>query len=123
MKTPNEIVQDATSNKDTANYNLLELHLYLVIKQILIMYFNNQISKEQAKNIKEKAVKKYELDLKQYEFERHMFREHIETLQSTEDLRTKLRKIIDKENTTEEDVYEGFNIALSILKVVFRGEF
>lgn len=123
MKTPNEIVQDATNNKDTVNYNLLELHLYLVIKQILIMYFNNQISKEQAKNMKEKAVKKYELDLKQYEFERDMFREHIETLQSTEDLRIKLRKIIDKENTTEEDIYEGFNLALSILKVVFRGEF
>lgn len=123
MKTPNEIVQDATNNKDTANYNLLELHLYLVIKQILIMYFNNQINKEQANIQKQKAVAIYEKNLKQYEFESTMFREHIETLQSTEELRTKLRKIITKENTTEEDIYEGFNIALSVLKVAFRGEF
>lgn len=119
IKTPNEIVQDAVNNKETLDYNLLEMQLYLVIKQILIMYFNNQINKEQANNLKQKAIKKYEDDLKLYEFKNNIFQTHIDNIKKTENLRIKLRKQLN-ENT---ELAEIVNTCIELIELYSGEEF
>lgn len=105
--TSQQIIQDATKNKEMKNYSLLDMHLYLVIKQILVMYFNNQISKEQANIQKTRAVKMYEDNKKQYEFMESMWQEHIDNIIPTENLRIKLRKQLLNMKTTYEDTTEA----------------
>lgn len=97
--TAEKIIQDASQNKEMSDYTLLDVHLYLVIKQILIMYFNNQISKEQANKLKTKAVKEYESRKKQFEFEHNMWKQYIENINKTENLRIKLRKQLKSQET------------------------
>lgn len=124
--TAEQIIQDATQNKEIENYNLLDMHLYLVIKQILVMYFNKQISKEQANIQKQKAVKIYEDNKKQYEFENNMFQEHIQNLRDTENARIKLRKLLNCEDgqpVTEEKLCETINTCMEIISKIFKGEF
>ncbi len=123
MKTPETIIKDATQNKEILNYNLLEMNLYLVIKQILKMYFNNQISKEEANKYKQIAVNKYQEEYKQYDFEREMFQEHIRNIEDTEVQRIKLRKILKDDEVTEEKLCEIISICMEIISKVFRGEF
>lgn len=126
--TAEQIIQDATQNKEMENYSLLDMHLYLVIKQILVMYFNKQISKEQANIQKQKAVKIYEESKKQYDFENGMFQEHIRNLRDTENARIKLRKMIDGKDEynkpiTEETMADTINTCMEIISKVFKGEF
>lgn len=97
--TTEKIIQDASQNKELDGYTVLDIHLYLVIKQILIMYFNNQISKEQANKLKQKAVKEYESRKKQFEFEHNMWKEYIENINKTENLRIRLRKLLSSKET------------------------
>lgn len=119
MKTSEQIVQDAVNKKEIQNYNLLEMQLYLVIKQILIMYFNNQINKEQANIQKQKAIGKYESDLKLYEFQKNMFEEHVENIKKTENLRIKLRKQLN-ENT---ELGEILNTCIELIELYSGEEF
>ena len=81
--TSEEIIKKASSN-EKIDGTLLDLQLYLLIKQILKMYFNKQISKEEANVYKLQAVKKYEEDKRQFEFEREMFQEHLQHIKTTE---------------------------------------
>ena len=104
--TSEQIIEDVRKNKEMKNYSLLDMHLYLVIKQILVMYFNNQISKEQANIQKTKAVKMYEDNKKQYEFMESMWQEHIDNIIPTENLRVKLRKQLLELKSTATDVAE-----------------
>ena len=129
MKSKEQIINDSikleTPPKD---YNLLEIHSFLALKQLLIMFHNKQISKENATKTKNKILAKYESDSKQYEFERSMFREHIEHLKTTEMQRTRLRKMLYGEEeeakpVTEERLCETINLAVDILNTVFKGEF
>ena len=62
--TSDQIIKDASSETDFKDYTLLDMQLSLLIKQILKMYFNHQISKEEAQRYKLQAVKKYEMDKK-----------------------------------------------------------
>lgn len=117
------IIKDATQNKEILDYDLLEMNLYLVIKQILKMYFNNQISKEEANKYKQIAIKKYEDECKQYNSEREMFQEHIKNIRDTEMQRIKLRKILKDGEATEERLCEIISTCMEIISTVFRGEF
>lgn len=119
MKTSEQIVQDARNNKEILDYNLLEMQLYLVIKQILIMYYNNQINKEQANILKQKAIRKYEDDLNQYNFEKEMFKKYVEDIRKTEELRIKLRKQLN-ENT---DLNEILNTCIELIELYSGEEF
>lgn len=124
MKTSEQIIEDAKNNYELNNYNLLEMHLYLCIDQILKMYSNRQISKDEANRRKMLAVKKYEDMQKQYEFQTLMFNEHIENIKITETARTKLRKMLNEnKEITEERMAEMLNISIEILSKCFKGEF
>ncbi len=124
MKTSEEIIEDAKSNNELSNYSLLEMHLYLCIDQVLKMYSNRQISKDEANRRKMLAVKKYEDLQKQYEFQTSMFNEHIDNIKSTETARIRFRKLLNEnKEITEERMAEMLNIAIEILSKCFKGEF
>lgn len=121
--TTEKIIKDATQNKEIRDYSLLDIHLYLIIQQILKMYFNNQISKEEANKYKQIAVNKYQEEYKQYDFEREMFQEHIKNIRDTETQRIKLRKILKDDEVTEERLCEIISTCMEIISTVFKGEF
>lgn len=117
--TSEKIIQDASQNKKMKNYSLLDMHLYLVIKQILVMYFNNQISKEQANIQKQRAVKIYEDNKKQFEFMENMWKEHIENINLTENLRIRLRKQLNS-NT---EISELVNTCIELIQIYSKEKF
>ena len=117
--TSEQIIKEASENKKMQNYSLLDMQLYLVIKQILVMYFNNQISKEQANILKTKAVKEYENNKKQFEFEENMWKEYIENINKTEALKTKLRKQLSS-NT---EINEVLNTCIELIQLFTKEEF
>lgn len=120
MKMSSQIIQDAkTLNEIPKEYNLSEILLYLVIKQILKMYFNNQISKEHANKLKIKAVKEYENNKRQFEFEQVMWADYIENINKTEDLRRKLRMQLNS-NT---DLVEILNTSIELIQLYSKEEF
>lgn len=98
MKNSEEIYEDALKyDRLPNNYNTLEINCYMNLKRLLGMYFNKQISKENASAEKNKIFKRYELDKKQLEFKIEMYDEHIEKINKTQALRCVLRKQL-KEN-------------------------
>lgn len=117
--TVEKIIKEASQNKEMKNYSLLDMHLYLVIKQILVMYFNNQISKEQANIQKQKAVKIYEDNKKQFEFMESMWKEHIENINLTENLRIRLRKQLNS-NT---EISELVNTCIELIQIYSKEKF
>lgn len=120
MKTSEQIIQDAkTSDEIPKEYNLLDMLLYLVIKQILKMYSNRQISKEQANKLKTKAIKEYENNKKQFEFKQSIWTEYIENINKTEDLRRKLRIQLNS-NT---DLDEILNTCIELIQLYSKEEF
>lgn len=124
MKTSEEIIEDAKNNNELNNYSLLEMHLYLCIDQILKMYSNKQISKDEANRRKMLAVKKFKNLQRQYIFENTMFNEHIKHIKNTETQRTKLRKMLNENiEITEDRLAVMLNIAIEILSKCFKGEF
>lgn len=129
MKSKEQIINDSIKlETPPEDYNLLEIHCFLALKQLMIMFQNKQMSKENATKSKNKILSKYESDSKQYEFERNMFQEHIEHLKTTEMKRTKLRKMLygeeeESKPVTEERLCETINLCVDILNTVFKGEF
>ena len=119
--TSEEIIKKASSN-EKIDGTLLDLQLYLLIKQILKMYFNKQISKEEANVYKLQALKKYEEDKRQFEFEREMFQEHLQHIKTTETLRINLRKKMQNIES-QKDINDCFDLAMRILNLVFKEEF
>lgn len=117
--TAEKIIQDASQNKEMQDYTLLDIHLYLVIKQILVMYFNNQISKKQANELKQKAVKEYESNKRQFEFEYNMWKEYIENINKTENLRIKLRKQL----SSNAELNEVLNTCIELIQLYTKEEF
>lgn len=129
MKNKEQIVNDSIKlETPPEDYNLIEIHCFLALKQLTVMFYNKQISTENATKTKNKILAKYESDSKQYEFERSMFQEHIEHLRTTEMQRTRLRKMLYREEeeakpVTKERLCETINLAVEILATVFKGEF
>lgn len=129
MKSKEQIINDSIKlETPPEDYNLLETHCFLALKQLLIMFHNKQMSKENATKSKNKILAKYESDSKQYEFERSMFQEYIEHIKQTETQRTQLRKILYGEEkeakpVTEERLRETINLCVDILSTIFKEKF
>lgn len=120
MKTIEEIIEDAKKLAEMPkDYNLLDMLLYLVIRQILHMYFNHQISKEQANKLKTKAIKEYENNKRQFEFEQSMWTEYIKNINKTEDLKRELRRQLSS-NT---DLDEILNTCIELIQLYSKEEF
>lgn len=129
MKNKEQIVNDSIKlETPPEDYNLIEIHCFLALKQLTVMFYNKQISKENAGKTKQKILSTYEKQCKEYEFERSMFQEHIQHIKETEDARTKLRKMLNGEAEeakpiTEERLCETINLCMEIISTVFKGEF
>lgn len=124
MKTSDEIIENVKNDGKIDSYEILEMHLHLCIKQILKMYANGFLSKEDSNKYKNLVVNKYNELKKRYEFEESMFQEHVQHIKDTEILRTNLRKRLNEEDKiTEEKLAECLNLALEILSICFKGEF
>ena len=127
MKSKEEIINTAIKEEVAPNdYNLLEIQCFLALKQLLIMYHNNQIKTENATLMKQKILSKYENDSKQYEFENSIYKEHIQNIRDTENLRTKLRhklKNNDGKEVTTESLCETILLCTQIIGTVFKEEY
>lgn len=129
MKNKEQIINDSIKlETPPTDYNLLEIHCFLALKQLLIMFHNKQIATENASKTKQLILADYEKRCKEYEFQTSMFQEHINHIKETEMQRTKLRKMFNGEAEeskpiTEERLCETINLAVEILATVFKGEF
>ena len=119
MRTTEQIIEDAKNNIEIKDYNLLELHLFLVIQQILKMYSNNQLSKEQANKYRVLAIKDYNNKIKEYEVENEMFKKYIEDIKKTENLRIELRKQLNKDT----ELNEVINTCIELIQLYSGEEF
>ena len=83
--------EDILNLKEPPN-ELLELHLYQALEIIRWRYHNNQIDKATAFKLKDKAIKKYDAQVKEFGFMVDMFNEHVESIKKTEHLKIQFRK-------------------------------
>ena len=129
MKSKEQIINDSIKlETPPGDYNLLEIHCFLALKQLLIMFHNKQISTKNATKTKQHILADYEKRCKDFDFQQSMFQEYIDHLKNTEMQRTKLRKMLNGEAEeakpiTEEKLCETLNLAVEILNTVFKGEF
>lgn len=129
MKSKEQIINDSIKlETPPGDYNLLEIHCFLALKQLLIMFHNKQISTKNATKTKQHILADYEKRCKDFDFQQSMFQEYIDHLKNTEMQRTKLRKILNGEGKevkeiTEERLCETLNLAVEILNTVFKEEF
>lgn len=129
MKSKEEIINDSIKlETPPADYNLLEIHCFLTLKQVTVMFYNKQISKENATKTKQLILAGYEKKGKEYEFQTSMFQEHIDNIKKTENARIKLHKILngkDEYNSpiTEQRWAETIDTCMEIISTVFKGEF
>lgn len=129
MKSKEQIINDSIKLEiPPGDYNLLEIHCFLALKQLLIMFHNKQISTGNATKTKQHILAEYDKRCKDFDFQQSMFQEHIDHLKNTEMQRIKLRKILNGEAEedkpiTEERLCETLNLAVEILNTVFKGEF
>lgn len=129
MKSKEQIINDSIKlETPPADYNLLEMHCFLALKQLLVMFHNKQITTANASKTKQLILADYEKRNKEYEFQTSMFQEHIDHIRKTENARTKLRKMLNGEAeeakpTTEERLCETINLCMEIISTVFKGEF
>lgn len=129
MKSKEEIINDSIKLEiPPADYNLLEIHCFLALKQLLIMFHNKQITTENASKTKQLILADYEKRYKEFNFEKSMFQEHIDHIRKTENARIKLHKMLNGEEEeakpiTEERLCETINTCMEIISTVFKGEF
>lgn len=99
MKTPEEIFNDALNCEDIPNYhNVLEINCFMSLRILLKQFYNNHISQGQATKLKNKIYKKYNDNIKEYEFEEKMFKEHISNIAKTSELRILLRHQLNEQS-------------------------
>lgn len=129
MKSKEQIINDSIKlETPPADYNLLEMHCFLALKELLVMFHNKQITTANASKTKQLILADYEKRNKEYEFQTSMFQEHIDHIRKTENARTKLRKMLNGEAEeakpiTEERLCETINLCMEIISTVFKGEF
>lgn len=120
MKSKEQIINDLIKiEMPSEDYNLIEIQCFLSLKKLLIMYHNRQITPEKATETKKIILAKYESDKKQFEFEENMWKEYIENINKTEDLKTKLRKQLSS-NT---EVNEVLNTCIELIQLFTKEEF
>lgn len=125
MKERKEIEKDALQLEEPPkDYNLLEIHCFLALKQLLIMYWNKQISAENAGRIKQQISADYEKRYKEFDFWESVFEEKVEVSNRTAFLRNELRKKWKSdEEVTSEKLAEMLNMALEIISITYKEEF
>ena len=125
MKSKEQIVNDSIKLETCPeDYNLIETYCFLALKQLLVMYYNKRISKENATTMKNKILGTYEKESKQYEFEKSMFQEHIQHIKETEKARIELHKILNSDKPiNDQTLFETFNVCMEIISTIFKGEF
>lgn len=120
MKSKEQIINDLIKiEMPSEDYNLIEIQCFLSLKKLLIMYHNRQITPEKATETKKIILAKYESDKKQFEFEENMWKEYIENINKTEDLKTKLRKQLSS-NT---EINEVLNSCIELIQLFTKEEF
>lgn len=129
MLDKKQIIEDTMKiETPPTSYNLLEIQCFLALKELINMYNNKQISSNNATITKKMILKKYEDESKKYKFEKEMFQEYLQNLKITENDRTTLRKILNKEDEWKNKpngtgIIEAFDLSIKILNIVFKGEF
>lgn len=129
MKNKEQIINDSIKlETPPADYNLLEIHCFLALKQLLVMFHNKQITTENASKTKRLILADYEKRCKEFDFEKSMFQEHVNHIRETENARIKLHKMLNGEAEeakpiTEERLCETINTCMEIISTVFKGEF
>lgn len=125
MKDRKEIEKDAMQlETPPADYNLLEIQCFLALKQLLVMYWNKQISSENASKTKQLIFSNYEKNYKQFDFEASMFKEKVEASNRTSGLRIELHnKLKQDDEITVERLAEVLNIALEIISITYKENF
>ena len=129
MKNKEQIINDSIKlETPPADYNLLEIHCFLALKQLLVMFHNKQITTENASKTKRLILADYEKRYKEFNFEKSMFQEHVNHIRETENARIKLHKMLNGEAEeakpiTEERLCETINTCMEIISTVFKGEF
>ncbi len=124
MKERKEIERDALKFENPPNnYNLLELHCFLALKQLLIMYWNKQISVENASKIKQQIFANYEKRWKEFEFWTGIYEEQVEARNKTSYLRSELRKKWKSDEVTESTIAEMLNMAMEIISITYKENF
>lgn len=125
MKNRKEIEKDAMQlETPPADYNLLEIQCFLALKQLLVMYWNKQISSENASKTKQLIFSNYEKNYKQFDFEASMFKEKVEASNRTSGLRIELHnKLKQDDEITVERLAEVLNIALEIISITYKENF
>ena len=119
MRDVTEILEDIKKYDDIpSGYDLLEMYAYLNLRRIILMYQNNQLSKEKANNLKQRVEAQYYSMQKEYQFRNNLFDMHVKNITKTENLRIKLRKKL-KENSKETE--ELLKIAIELVQL-YSGE-
>ena len=117
MRKIEEILNDVkTQNDIPSDYELLETYAFLCLKKIIIMYQNNQITKEQSQNLKQKIEGQYNKSVGEYQSRSDLYEKYIRDIKQTESLRIKLRKELNSEETiTEQRLSEILMLCLEII--------
>lgn len=122
MKSKEQIQKDVMNNEAApSDYNLLEIYCFLGLKRLMQMYYNKQISKENATKNKMLILADYEKKYKDFEFWTSIYKEHIQSIKDTEDARTKLHKSLKEDEViTNEKLCDIFINCMEIISKVFK---
>lgn len=117
MKTVEEINKAAIGLElPPKDYSLLEMHLFIVLKDIYKQYFNGRIDKEIGANLKRYAVAEYDKRFRQYKLELDLRNIYLSSIRKTESLRRKLRLEIKNKDRN------ALNTAIQLISL-YSGEF
>jgi len=90
LKSADEIFELAKSNTQVSDK--LERILWLNCRNIIHMYQTNQIDKDKASQMKNKAYIEYAEEVLTYEAKKLVYEEHIQNIKKTELLRAEFNK-------------------------------
>lgn len=112
MRTTDEIFKKAYKDSfngqyDIKDYQLLEMHLYLTLRDILKMYQKNFIDSATAKKLKLQAFKQYNEDVKEYNFKNSIMQEQIKLEQDT--CRMRMKYAEEAKKMTQEIKDKGYS--------------
>lgn len=112
MKTTDEIFKKAYKDSfdgryDIEGYELLEMHLYLTLRDILKAFQKGYINNNMASILKNSAFKEYNDKVKNYQFRESIIQERVKFEQDTCRMRMKYAK--EAEELTQEIKDKGYS--------------
>lgn len=113
-----QIIEDARTEKTISeDYTLLDIQLYTTLLALYNGYKNEVITRDNAADLKQKAINKYTKDKQVYEQQSRLYKQNVECINKTEKVRSELHKAITAGNTVE-----AFDLAMKIVDL-FTAEF